>query len=106
MSKHTPGPWVAEGEDRETWRIRSEDYGTICRIHDPEGPVEHDAHLIAAAPDLLDALEALLAWQRHLEFRDVPGKEGRSLAYAGDLEIIRAAIAKARGQAEHAEASK
>lgn len=66
MNKHTPGPW-AIGERVPTARIdnarmirpadhHNYEYGATAII----GTSEADACLIAAAPDLLDALVALL----------------------------------------------
>ena len=63
MSKFTPGPWRfsgfsspfgwLEGSDGETiWHV--DDYGNTL-------PDEADARLIAAAPDLYDALSLLVA---------------------------------------------
>lgn len=48
----------------------------------------HDALLIAAAPDLLDALEGMMNWARRVN-RPNPGPEIRNAL---------AAIAKAKGQ--------
>jgi hypothetical protein len=91
MSKHTPGPWevveLVDGYD-----IRSPE--SRCRIataSDPEavwGAIgrEEDACLIAAAPELLEALESLV--QR------VGGDEW----FAEWAGMARAAIAKAKGE--------
>ena len=107
MSGHTPGPWV-EGEATfvrppeagsqvivvAAKGVEGRDPGEplyVCmtgRMSDPQGRIEQswaDARLIAAAPDLLDALEALLdGW--------LP--EGPRL---DDVVFARAAIAKAKG---------
>jgi hypothetical protein len=85
MSKHTPGPWtVLPG-------ITSGDIIT------PMGRVAScvvlttDANLIAAAPDMLEALEAVEAWW------NAHGIEGdhRTDAFC---TLARNAIKKARGQ--------
>ena len=66
--QHTPGPWRAEltgapEHDNQQWLILSEDWGTndgdalICEMNDPH---EATARLIASAPELLSALEALV----------------------------------------------
>ena len=64
MRKHTPGPWLAEGPWEEN------DYGWYVEPSDlpPEDPEpvarvskRADALLIAAAPDLLEALKGLAA---------------------------------------------
>jgi len=101
--KYTPGPWYAR--EMRGWsgvcisRFR-EDVSTagdapIAQVREGyphwenKFPVEANARLIAAAPELLEALEAVVAcWNHH----DV-GK-----AYVEDL--ARAAIAKAKGETE------
>ena len=90
-NKHTPGPWKAEYEEygEEIW-FGGGNCGTWyvgpCYLggdgDDPEKKVVMDANarLIAAAPDMLEALE----W-----YADDTSSQG---------DIARAAIAKARGQ--------
>ena len=79
MTTHTPGPWKAEqrGDDWGVWvahhRVLSIRQGVI--------PSAADARLIAAAPELLKALEEMM-------YYDDGG-------YRGDK--ARAAIAKACG---------
>ena len=54
MSEHTPGPWKVVGLSVIS------DSGIIC--NPPSGPIdelEANARLIAAAPDMLEALEAM-----------------------------------------------
>ena len=97
MSKatHTPGPWEAVGS-----RIRTAGTGSFRRIATMEGGAfnvnvtdEANARLIAAAPDLLAALEAIEA---HLTLH--PGSSVANRAEARQVcEQARAAIAKARG---------
>ncbi len=65
-SKHTPGPWEYTVEDGARY-IRSED-GKLCMCDTHYYPwiraTDDDWRLIAAAPDLLEALNELLdyAW--------------------------------------------
>jgi hypothetical protein len=50
--RHTPGPWEA----KEEYVHGRNGYGLICEVIDsPEG----DARLIAAAPEMLEALEQI-----------------------------------------------
>jgi hypothetical protein len=61
MSKlnHTPGPWAIERNDKNHPVIMSADDETICLpiVSLPMiGHIESNASLIAAAPDMLDAL--------------------------------------------------
>lgn len=106
-TKHTPGPWFAEnGEGR--W-IVWDDAGMacICDVHtgvepDPSGATH--ARLIAAAPDLLAALEDMLGHCRICDgkgrcYGHVPGNPGRHAPDqpCPDCGDARAAIAKAKG---------
>ena len=87
MSKPTPGPWIAgDDEDSDYFLVGPHDrdgivYHPVVKLHD-----EYNARLIAAAPELLEALQRFLkAWED-----DSDG--------AGAAKQARAAIAKATGQ--------
>jgi hypothetical protein len=59
MSNHTPGTWEA----KDQWgyiKVHSADNG-VCVIHGLDSKAQANARLIASAPDLLEALEFLLA---------------------------------------------
>ncbi len=62
---HTPGPWFAEYDDNGFYYIRGGEGGLSDLAHIiGEGPLDKaNAHLIAAAPDLLEALKVLLSCQ-------------------------------------------
>jgi hypothetical protein len=92
VNKHTPGPWTLE--DGEALVIRGSDDGQICIANWLRGrgglggrrkndEVQANARLIAAAPDLLDALKGVvrIADRQTVEF-----------------DAARAAIAKAEGR--------
>lgn len=112
-TKHTPGPWIAKGEGgkyvnkKNTWTVQDENRswsiaapitikgGKIIAfaVHSQNGydsqvpQLEENARLIAAAPDLLEALHACVMQITALCSRDdVPDQ-----AFA--------AIAKAQGHA-------
>ena len=108
MSDHTPGPWVVEAAKLEGYVIRAQGQANLINpgtgwrfVVDPIDcdsrahwrvlfgaiPREDEARLIAAAPDLLEALENLLK---------VYEGEGGTQYHAGDM--ARAAIAKAKGE--------
>src|SRR5438105_8386535 len=107
-AKHTPGPWIVNeltrrgGSGLYRWHISTEegrDAEVIATVpapgvdtsHDLSDPVaEANAYLIAAAPDLLAALQVLVNLASH-PLIDVSGLP----AYAERLEDARAAIAKA-----------
>lgn len=102
---HTPGPWdVVEADEHHGFYVTSEFGSTVCDLYTmtrldmpstanggPSKPVpflsemaEGNARLIAAAPDLLEALEGLL--------------DTFNLGSGGVVKIAQDAIAKARGK--------
>ncbi|HCF7143612.1 hypothetical protein APA44_21535 [Pseudomonas aeruginosa] len=83
MSKHTPGPWQWS-HGRLLHNVPGEYSDTILDIQDKVWrPTEEDARLIAAAPDLLEALQACI-------------QQITALCSADDVpDQARAAIAKA-----------
>jgi hypothetical protein len=96
--KHTAGPWKAEGYDVRqpsgryvafTGPHHTEPsvYPPACKIED-----EANARLIAAAPDLLEALESAAKW---IDLRQRDKRFGRDV-----LAELRAVIAKAKGGGE------
>jgi hypothetical protein len=63
--KFTPGPWKASGLEvfsTGSFRLSTTSAGSprICVADNRIGKGDADAHLIAAAPDMYDALEELL----------------------------------------------
>lgn len=90
MSSHTPGPWRTEGgclsHRVEIWTNTGWQVGTW---DDETHNICSNARLIAAAPDLLAACEALV---------DACDNGSRSAIECA--EIARAAIAKAKGEAQ------
>ena len=88
--KHTPGPWTFydDSNDGKTNRIEIVAIGkTVARIyHSVPAKDLSNARLIAAAPDLLEALLMVLD--------DPNALDGRPRTY----EYVRAAIAKATGE--------
>lgn len=99
MSQHTPGPWAARQEFANRWRIEQIpadglvplSVGIVCTTLLEVGVSNHNteenAHLIAAAPELLAALQGLLAWDKRRNF----------IVPYSVRDNIRAAIAKAEG---------
>lgn len=85
MSKHTPGPWsLQECSNGGALLIRGL-YGKHQQSHLQIVPIE-DARLIAAAPELLEALKAVMP-SLHL-----------TPDYNRLAKLAHAAIAKAEGQ--------
>ena len=108
MSGYTPGPWhlekaIGTGDVDCGWHVEPEviDFryrGMVASLSDAEHikgitKAERDANarLIAAAPDLLDALQALV------DLADDADNEVDLWNYAAEFDAARAAIAKATG---------
>lgn len=76
MSKHTPGPWTARRVDNQEWEIDALDgdrtlahsswiglasvYGSDNMPREGRMVAEANASLIAAAPEMLDALKLVV----------------------------------------------
>lgn len=97
---HTPGPWQVSGGrsriDAYGHTVGPDGFGIACVFYSDQTTAEHiaslaDARLIAAAPDLLKALNAL---ERQVLQNNIRGDEWMDEA----LELTRAAIAKAEGR--------
>ncbi len=85
MAKHTPGPWVVDADDNTL--ITTPDLHAVGETV-AKAALSSDARLIAAAPDLLKALDMM---ERHFSRYD---DTHNNLV----LEQARAAIAKATGE--------
>ena len=107
QQKHTPGPWKAEWHRKyKQWNVFPESGKAVVSVTDLCGEyskeeTEANARLIAAAPDLL---EALMTEQKALELAHTNyGEVGGAKTHWGIFEAAdtqaRAAIAKATGGA-------
>ncbi len=98
-SKHTPGPWKVQRREGYVgqWEVVStcETEWWIADAAPYNERQEENARLIAAAPELLEALEAVLYWAE-LIAGDTTDKEAAANEEAS-IALARAAIAKARG---------
>ena len=97
MSAHTSGPWViARTSGMQIYVTQPQDrpgrapgyYAEVRRFTANHDEVEANARLIAAAPDLLDALELILS------------AEDRGFGMDYVKGCARAAIAKAKGETQ------
>ena len=93
---HTPGPWRVRKDEPGKWLLKQEGNGGLYLFDLRECPgiaaTDANARLIAAAPDLLAALRALITeWDRP---REIPADPDWCDAIVGQA---RAAIAKAEG---------
>lgn len=65
-SQHTPGPWSitsAIDDPKGKFYVRGiQDGADMPLVVTRHGPAQANAHLIAAAPELLASLSALLEW--------------------------------------------
>jgi len=103
MSKHTPGPWRFDTEDGGVRYVTASNGAiTVAVPHGPPGNCvevepEHiaNAHLIAAAPEMLDALKKARSWAG--QYFELPAHEAAANIMCGVLD---AAIAKAEGRAD------
>lgn len=95
MSKHTPGPWFVDG-----LIVSAAGKGSVGFAYGPSFAERSEvgreslanARLIAVAPELLEALQMLLSYTLSCEAL-------LNATPAGQIEVARAAIAKATGDA-------
>ena len=95
MTKWTKGPWrVNVGERHSPEECHLTIAGDIFLLADVNGPnyphCEPNARLIAAAPALYDALEALVGLAEM--------SRGQLHQYSAALEVARAALLSAKGE--------
>lgn len=85
QAAHTPGPWITDYMERECWIGSDPIQDLVCSVEriGPKSEYLANARLIAAAPELLEALQGVLrvADRKTTEF-----------------DAARAAIKKAGGQ--------
>ena len=60
---HTPGPWKVLGEDVV---LECNEKEVVAWVGDIDGQMINNAHLIAAAPDMLEALKEVVALTENL----------------------------------------
>lgn len=94
MTVHTKGPWeVAEPDRNGQAIVRAEEYEVATCWHHCLGSIEKEmeanARLIAAAPELLEALRGII---------EIGKRDMSNPKYDGYFESACAAIAKAEGR--------
>lgn len=102
MSKHTPGPWRAEGPDMfGDFNIIPPDamlaVAAVVSNLRPAERVAANAAVVAAAPDLLDVARICLDAERERRKKLKPGAPATTYCEAR-IAKIEAAIAKAEGR--------
>lgn len=102
MNKHTPGPWSVNPPFFKNWDSRciygvTEYVACVGGVENCRETIDANARLIAAAPELLEALEFLVF---AFESCDETGYvDGHGFIDTEDLkEKARQAIAKAKGE--------
>ncbi|RSE90774.1 hypothetical protein [Achromobacter aegrifaciens] len=103
-TKHTPGPWEIDGEYVQQV---GQTGLAICDVMNMDvggdkgwysGPItQANKHLIAAAPELLDACMAMLEWDDREQDHAVDFYARMDLCRTA-FDKARAAIAKAKGE--------
>jgi hypothetical protein len=84
-SAHTPGPWHVHENGYGVFFADSQTNGSVAKIADKECALAN-ARLIAAAPELLETLESIVACAE------------ASASTASWIPTAKAAIRKARGE--------
>lgn len=94
MAKHTPGPWVYRPDHLHS--IAGPENELIAKIPRwmlaQESECKANARLIAAAPDLREALADVMAWfngMRHIMHEQGEGAEHDKLAKAARVALKR-----------------
>lgn len=93
QAQHTPGPWHnLQGFNKEGLFVCEEIEPNICEMTSSRSieETQANARLIAAAPELLEALKGMLEWSRRVTVSN-PGMEPAKALQA---------IAKAEGRVE------
>jgi len=103
-AKHTPAPWLIADESF-VYALNDSGYnrfwahvtgGNLRRAESTSrAEVEANARLIAAAPDLLDALQGIIGYFD--SGNNVPVSQATIKARSDEVKSARAAIAKATG---------
>lgn len=96
MSQHTPGPWemAPEPHSDTKWYVTGDGVGPnelVAIVKSAPERLQANARLIAAAPELLDALTECLPDLEHYAATHGPGPDRR-------LAKAKAALHKARGE--------
>ena len=109
MAEHTPGPWTVRHRCVDKSPYDDESCGLGLEVDGPPEPMRGrfaraaDAHLVAAAPELLAALEQALAVIDSDEVeaaRLLAIQHGMPYGPTVDMAALRVLIVKARGEAD------
>jgi hypothetical protein len=96
-AKHTPGPWIIHRpNDSERIDINAESNFYIAEVIGGMTAQEANAHLIAAAPDLLEALEGIAS--ASADKWDMPYADFKEQFMPWARNVALAALKKAKGE--------
>jgi ABC-type amino acid transport substrate-binding protein len=106
MSAHTPGPWFAVKPTEEVtakqdgWFIvdRADEMGHNVLYGLPDDVLEANAHLMAAAPELLDAARQMIAALDETKYDVFIGSPSDLLRLTDGRRALIDAVAKAEGR--------
>lgn len=102
MTQHTPGPWKIfnawEHKGVIAFSRIGNDEKSVIRSENTQTDIyatnEADLHLIAAAPELLEACEKIIKYDE----APASGVVDHNAIYENAIRLARAAIAKAKGE--------
>lgn len=93
-AKHTPGPLAYSGNTVRTTALQANGLGqVVCRMDAANERADADGHLFAAAPELLEALVALLGAPKHDHDAHDSARARKGCERCAINEAARAAIA-------------
>ena len=96
MTKHTPGPWIVWPDNNNRLQVgQSTNYTVAQMMQTPIHGQEANARLIAAAPDLLEALQKI---KQRLDTCHLHVLSGHEVFDSFYMEVIDSNIAKATGE--------
>ncbi len=95
MSRHTPGPWTADSKAAQFGRIAIKPAIGFA-FGSENGEAIANARLMAAAPDLWEALERMLPYCRD-GYYSTP-EEHEEVIWRAAIERAEYALAKAKGE--------
>ena len=107
MSKFTPGPWFVKNGEIRAWDAEEKRSIPLCSVYrteaycqgfKPETEDQFNAVLIAAAPELLEALEVCAeTFRRYAQSHAAKGNTAKEKANLDLEKMCRDVIAKAKG---------
>ena len=97
---HTPGHWRIQNanDDYTRYQVEADGWGIIMRVEDVSNESLANARLIAAAPEMLVALEAVCQAFANGELKFTKRRNGNDAPYHPANVLLTAALAKVKGE--------